>query len=240
MKKLLITTLLSCFFIFHTGWAQVSIYTFGGVNFNSTTEDYTQDLQLIFGFDEDDIKNPPQIGYRAGVGFNFWINNFFSISPEIMFTKKGSRIFAENENFTLTIGQNLNFIELPVLARFHFGTENFGFYVNAGPHVGYWMGGRVNIDGEFRDNGQTIPFDDSSRIVFAETDDDEEIFIEDARRFELGVNFGGGLYFGLGPGRVLLDARYSMGLTDLQEITTPNASFQTRTFGISLGYALRF
>ena len=44
-----------------------------------------------------------------------------------------------------------------------------------------------------------------------------EVDIEDVRGVDLGLALGGGVGFGAGPGEVVVDTRYTLGLTSVDE-----------------------
>jgi hypothetical protein len=232
MKKIFFTMFL--FGLVATAYSQVSIYPFGGINFSRTSEDAGSQ----FGPFQDYINEPALKGFRAGLGLDIPLNNFFSIAPEIMYTQKGSVFELELDPYYFNFDQRFNFVEAPLLLRFKIGTENIKIYLNAGPHVGYWLGGRANIAAALPDpdTNETVSEEGNFKIVFQETTQDDELYYEDARRIEFGLNFGGGLLFRVGPGSIMLDGRYALGLTDLQRGN--EGSFKSRTLGISLGYMI--
>lgn len=98
----------------------------GGVNLNG------QNSSIIEGKDK-------KGGYNAGVAVNIpFKDSGFSIQPEINFVSKGTKVTnkAMREMFFL------NYIEIPVLAKFTVDS----FYLNAGPSVGFltWENAPVN------------------------------------------------------------------------------------------------
>jgi hypothetical protein len=63
------------------------------------------------------------------------------------------------------------------------------------------------------------------------TDWDGNAYYEN--RFDIGLQFGGGFSYSLGPGAILLDFRYGLGLIDIQkEMKSTN-----NVLAISAGYA---
>jgi hypothetical protein len=53
-------------------------------------------------------------------------------------------------------------------------------------------------------------------------------------RFDFGLQFGGGLSVGVGPGALIGDVRYGLGLTDLYD----EDKSKNRAFAFTLGYAI--
>ena len=76
-------------------------------------------------------------GIQAGASFQAGITPGFSLVSELYFMRKGGKLKANNPLTTSESSLRLNTIELPVLARFHFGK----FYVNAGPSIAYNLSG---------------------------------------------------------------------------------------------------
>ena len=72
-------------------------------------------------------------GIQAGASFQAGITPGFSLVSELYFMRKGGKLKDNNPLTTNESSLHLNTIELPVLARFHFGK----FYVNAGPSIAY-------------------------------------------------------------------------------------------------------
>lgn len=81
-------------------------------------------------------------------------------------------------------------------------------YVNAGPYIGLRLG----------------------------EGNKEKLAYGDTKRFDLGVQMGGGLAIPAGPGKVILDARYSLGLNNIAE--TSGINIKNRGIMVSAGYAI--
>ena len=110
-------------------------------------------------------------------------------------------------------------MELPVLAKINFGGESFRLYVNGGPSVAYALFGKTN--------NTDIEFGDGADVSFN-------------NRIDLGLQFGGGIGFKAGPGDILLDARYGLGLSNLldESVAGTDNELQNRVFAFTLGYAI--
>lgn len=131
-------------------------------------------------------------GIQAGASFQAGITPGFSIVSEVYFMKKGGKLKANNPLSANESTLRLNTLELPVLARFHFGK----FYVNAGPSIAYNLSGNRKIE------------DVSTKLSFANS-------TEGFKRFDAGVQMGGGLEFPFKQKRIALDIRYIYGLTNI-------------------------
>ncbi|MBK9985199.1 MAG: PorT family protein [Saprospiraceae bacterium] len=131
-------------------------------------------------------------GVQIGVSLQAGISHSFSLVTELALVMKGGKL---KENNPLTDKESiLRFygVEVPVLARVHIGK----FHLNAGPSVAYTFYGTQKLDGTTTD----LSFKNS---------------IGDYKRFEAGVQFGGGYTFLVKQKRVSLDVRYCYGLTNI-------------------------
>jgi hypothetical protein len=163
-------------------------------------------------------------GFVAGLGFGIPItsDNFFMIQPEILYIQKGAN-FSTTGTTTRVGNTYINYAELPVLAKINFGGESFRAYVNAGPSVSYALFGRTNQNGAVVD----VKFGDDADVTFN-------------NRIDFGLQFGGGIGFKAGPGDILLDLRYGLGLSNLLDrpVAGTDSEAQNRVYALTLGYAI--
>ncbi|MCW3120068.1 MAG: PorT family protein [Chitinophagaceae bacterium] len=131
-------------------------------------------------------------GIQAGASFQAGITPRFSLVSELYFIKKGGKLKANSPLSDNESSLRLNTLELPVLARFHLGK----FYVNAGPSLAFNLSGRNKIG------------DLSTKLSFTNSG-------EGFKRFDAGIQLGGGVEFPFKQRRIALDIRYSYGLTNI-------------------------
>jgi hypothetical protein len=131
-------------------------------------------------------------GIQAGVSVQAGISPWFSLVSELYFMRKGGKLEANNPLTTSASSLRLNTLELPVLARVHMGN----FYLNAGPSIAYTLNGKRTV-GEV-----------TNKLSFGNS-------AEGFKRFEAGVQVGGGVAFPLKQKRIALDIRYNYGLTNI-------------------------
>lgn len=75
-----------------------------------------------------------KLGFQGGLGFNIQAGNSgFSVQPEINFISKGVAFKTANNKKQ---NYNINYLEVPLLAKYSFGPV----YVNAGPSLGLRLG----------------------------------------------------------------------------------------------------
>jgi hypothetical protein len=163
-------------------------------------------------------------GFVGGLGLGIPVtaDNFFMIQPEILYIQKGAN-FSTTGTTTRIGNTSVNYLELPVLAKINFGGESFRAYVNGGPSVAYALFGRTNQNGAV----VNVTFGDDADVTFN-------------NRIDFGLQFGGGIGFKAGPGDILLDLRYGMGLSNLlnQPVAGTDTEAQNRVYALTLGYAI--
>jgi Outer membrane protein beta-barrel domain len=152
-------------------------------------------------------------GIQAGASFQAGITPGFSVVTELYFMRKGGKLKANNPLSANESALRLNTIELPVLARFHFGK----CYVNAGPSIAYTISGEKKIE------------DVSTKLSFTNSR-------EGFKRFDAGVQMGGGVEFPFRQRRIALDLRYNYGLTNV----SCNKEMYNRSVMISVHFSRRW
>jgi len=149
-------------------------------------------------------------GIQAGASFQAGITPGFSLVSELYFMRKGGKLKANNPLTNNESTIRLNTIELPVLARFHFGR----YYMNAGPSIAYNLSGSRKIE------------DVSTKLSFSNSTDG-------FKRLDAGVQMGGGVEFPFKQKRIALDIRYNYGLTNI----VYNKEMHNRTVMISVHFS---
>jgi hypothetical protein len=106
--------------------------------------------------------------------------------------RKGGKLKANNPLTNSESTIHLNTIEFPVMARFQIGK----IYINAGPSIAYTLSGDWKID------------DHSTKLSFRNSN-------SGYKRFDAGIQAGGGVEFPFRQRRIALDIRYNYGLTNI-------------------------
>lgn len=159
-----------------------------------------------------------KLGFTLGAGFNMPLGEGpISLQPELNFIKKGVKF--EGEDWTETY--SLSYLEVPVLVKATFG-EATKFYVNAGPSVGFGLGGKLKWEEGDEDGDEDIKFGDG--------DDEDVTYVE--KKTDIGLQLGGGVILG---DKIIIDIRYGLGLTDLYE----DASVKNNGFQFTVGYPIK-
>jgi hypothetical protein len=157
-------------------------------------------------------ENGPSFDWRTGLvagAFVTWpVFSWLELQPEILYTSKGAKFEEEGISAKLL----LDYVEVPVLARFsgqRSGTRRF--YMAAGPAFGLRVSARTRT--EFSGSTEEIDISD------------------DVERSDLGVVVAGGYE----TGRLVIDGRYTFGLSDIDKDTSDDVKVKNRVISVSAG-----
>ncbi len=180
--------------------------------------------------DKDAIKNLP--GLYIAVPFEVSVTNGIFLQPELAYTRKGVRLESKetSETGTLEIDARTKFdyLSLDMLLKGKFGSDVPQFYILAGPGLAYATHGKITAEATFTNSTSTS----------GEETEDIDFKDDNVSRFDFSVLFGGGIEMPLGPGRLLLDARYSLGLQNLNTEDTTDTKIFNRGVLFSAGYMI--
>ena len=137
-------------------------------------------------------------GLQAGFSYQAGITPSFSIVLEIYFAIKGGTLKDGNPLTAAKSTLRVNSLEMPVLARLHCNK----LYLNAGPYLGYNVGGRLKVEGT-----GTRP-ENATKVSFGNASGD-------LKRWDAGFQAGAGYNFNLKQSILTLDVRYGYGLVNI-------------------------
>jgi len=157
-----------------------------------------------FGNDAPD--NDTKVGLLAGAFATYSIVNTFGITGKVLYSQKGAEF---NGNKT-----NLNYIEIPVIGRFFLVKEGaFRPNLFVGPSFGFLAGASSKVG-----DGDWVKIDD---------------YKSSFNGFDFGVTGGIGLNYEIATEtRLLLDARYTHGLSD---VSVANGDVNNLAYAITVG-----
>ncbi len=176
-----------------------------------------------------DLEVDPSLGWHAGLLANFQITPQFSLQPELLYSQEGATAFSEMEEEDLILSSEekvtLSYLNLPVMLKFY---PTQGLSLNAGPQLGYVL----KAENEYQIST------DFGGAYFEESGTED--ITEEVKKFALGINLG--LAYDLTQS-FFLEARYHLGLTDIQDIDEEDEDFEMERediknsgFQFSLGY----
>ncbi len=186
----------------------------GGVNF-----------ARLANLEEDEFDYGTKTGLIFGAFYRFDLGDRFAIQPEICFSMKGAKAEGEESAYGIPysydIRVKLNYLEIPVLLKYKFHTQGkLKPSLFAGPYVGF--------------NTSAKMFTRVEVIGIKETE--EEDVADEVRNTDFGLIVGASLDYDIGHSIIIIEVRYSMGLTRIPE--DPDASdAKNSVFTLMLGYA---
>lgn len=184
------------------GEAQLTLR--GGVN-----------LTTFVGGDAEDVES--RKGLNLGAAIPLFHFGPIAIVPEIYYAQKGAEQSSATGLFN-PFEVRLDYIEVPVLARFNLGGSTIRPYLQAGPSFAWQLDCAVTL-----------------QSAGAGTDDCGESLNDELKDYDQGIVFGGGLDFALaGIGALNLDARFERGLARIAE----DADLKNQAFTLMLGWQI--
>jgi opacity protein-like surface antigen len=163
-----------------------------------------------------DVSDGPDYDSKTGFvggGFIRFDMGRIGIQPELLSVSKGAEVDAADMKVSL------EYVEIPVLLHLPLMMgSSFAPYVVAGPSFAF-----------------EIDCSASSGGVSADCDLDEDS--SERKKTDFGLAVGGGLAFAMGPGALLLEGRYTHGLTNLNDSTDP-FEIRNRAFYFMGGYSI--
>jgi hypothetical protein len=155
------------------------------------------------------------------------LSTVFSVQPELHFTQKGTAFEHTTDGVDQRIALKTNYLELPVLLKANYGGDRFQCNLFVAPSLGYAL-----------NRYATEKVGDADKVR-------EDIdFVEEgpvqSQRWDVSVLGGIGASLQAGPGRIVIDARYSFGLTDSAKFEEDRPADWSRTTNrgctLSVGY----
>ena len=153
-------------------------------------------------------------GFTLGAVLEIGITDNIFIQPEAIFLQKGSEL-----NTSLTnLKTNVNYLDIPVLLKIKLlNTKLLNINLLGGPSFGLALNGEETTPG-----GQTVDINFGGE--------------NGLKRFDLGINAGGGVGVNLGSIGVFGDVRYLFGVSDISE----DANREIKNKGLNLSVGLIF
>jgi len=178
--------------------------------------------------------------FGGGVVLSFNITPTFSIDANALYLMKGSKhtgdglVYEEYPEYVFDVDArvNLSYIVVNPMIRFSPVAGGVAPYFMVGPEIGFLMDAKAWT--EVSGGGETV--------------EDEEDIKDDLKSTDLALNFGAGLEFPAGSSTFFLEARYSLGMTNISDPEEDQAVLQEgdddepeiKTKGIYLFAGIRF
>lgn len=164
---------------------------------------------LNFDGEGADISLDRRTGLIGGLFVVVPADRQLALQAEALFSQKG----AQSEEGDASGSIKLNYLEVPILARISSPASNgTSFHLLAGPSLGF----RTSAKAESSFDGE----------------EESEDIDDDVKRFDLGLVIGAGVEFG----RLVVDGRYTWGLTDLNKEEEEGIKIKNRVFSVMAGF----
>lgn len=228
MKKLLAIAMLTGFFT----TVKSQVYIQGGVNLANITETKS-------GGTEDNNLLPT---FNAGILGRFGLSTPVDIETGLLLEGRGAKANSyfgntNDDNYVKTKFNPL-YLEVPLnlVVKFPF-QKSMNLFLNAGPYAAIGIAGKSKVQSSFLG----ITSSSSDNIKFSNDDpftsEQDDAAYDKIKRFDFGLNFGGGIDLG----KVLLKVNYGFGLTKINSTQSNNGADDKnkyRTISLSLGIPL--
>ena len=212
--------------------AKAQVYVQGGLNFANITNTNNGQTE----------KNKELVTFNVGVMSRFGISNTFDLESGVLFTGKGSKAetYYNSGNDYVKTKFNPLYLEVPLNAVVKIPLDaktKSNVFFHAGPYIAVGVGGKSSSESSIIG----LKTSSSSSIKFSNDDPftsrQDDAAYDKLKRFEFGVNVGGGIDFG----KLLLKVNYGYGLTKInstQSNNTVNDKNKFRTWSVSVGIPL--
>jgi len=146
----------------------------------------------IYGDDPEEIDW--KTGFAGGIFFDWGITTLFGIQPELLYVQDGSKTEFMEVDWKL----KFNYLQIPVLAKVDLPVGGSLIPVlYAGPYVSLLL---------------------DSKLTLETADNDASVDLKDyTKSYDAGLVFGAALEFGAGPGKMTLEGRYCLGMTEIDD-----------------------
>jgi hypothetical protein len=159
-----------------------------------------------------------------------------SLLPAGLPLPPGMKVYADFSNESL-----LDYVEIPLLARLSLGKQ-VRFHANAGPYLGFLVRARALTAGRsafYLDKNGTMPVvippATTPLLVDMTADTDVKDSLKNAN---FGLCGGAGVSLPAGPGEIVIDIRFQLGLTVVQKDVEKTGEGRTGAFVVAAGYSL--
>jgi hypothetical protein len=173
----------------------------------------------IDGSDEDNISFDRLTSLGVG-GFL----RFGPLQIDVLGMTKGSEVTDPTDG---DFDVKIDYVEVPVQFVLGLGSSRLSPYLMVGPSVAFEVGCSAEAE------------DTAGNEVEADCDD-SDIF-PDRKEMDFGLSGAAGLQIPMGPGAVLLEGRYTHGLSNIfddDDTTTTDFKIRNRAFGLFVGYSI--
>jgi len=170
-------------------------------------------------YERDSFNVPTDYNFQVGAAFSYTATSMYAVYGELLYERvdKSVRDIQTNGEVVNTEMTN-HFISAPIMLRVTMGSAPFHYFINGGPRLGYWLGGKCKQDleefSEFLIDDDGNPLVVEYDITFNSSDalagDRSTALVSKPNRLQFGLTLGGGFLIDIQGGyRLQLDFRYT-------------------------------
>jgi len=182
------------------------------IGINSATINFSDDESVF------EIEPDSRIGLNIAAILNVGITEEFSIQPELNFLQKGYKVETDFLGDEIENKITLNYLEVPILAKYAFGSETIQGFVLGGPAVGYAISGKFKTEENGESNEEDVDFEEDG-----------------IKRLDFGFDLGGGLGIVTESATIFVDIRYLFGIANIGDEDFNDGSIRNRGLNIAVG-----
>jgi len=182
------------------------------IGINSATINFSDDESVF------EIEPDSRIGLNIAAILNVGITEEFSIQPELNFLQKGYKVETDFLGDEIENKITLNYLEVPILAKYAFGSETIQGFVLGGPAVGYAISGKFKTEENGESNEEDVDFEEDG-----------------IKRLDFGFDLGGGPGIVTESATIFVDIRYLFGIANIGDEDFNDGSIRNRGLNIAVG-----
>ncbi len=174
-------------------------------------------------------------GFYGGICGAYQFSENFAVQLEGLYAMKGKSAVGDYADKSKGIFYKLDYCEIPVTLRYSIPISPISdFMLFAGPNVSYRLSATKDSTILWEPSG--IKKSDTLMDLKTQTNP-----------FDFGITVGGGMAIDAGPGEILFDVRYTLGLVSIDKVSDAQKSNGTKqldlknsNIGFMLGYRYKF
>lgn len=207
----------------------------------------------------DSFRVSSKVNWHAGIAMDYSTEGAFEVHTELVYLRMNNRVqpkelFPDQSLDNKTVN---HFLTAPLMARVVFmKNSRFKVFVEAGPRLSYWLGGRGTIVSDETEENASVPGEPVDYdILFINEELDEintgdftdKLIVTKPNRLQYALDFGVGWLFDITPTqRVIIDTKISwahsnMAFTDGTKFSNINeyredTEYRSHMFMVSVAY----
>lgn len=191
-----------------------------------------------------------RLGFNVGGVVNWKASDYFALHVELLYNRINKYLIG-TDGYSVNKDQ-FNYLTAPVLLRASAPVGQAEVYLNAGPSISYWLGGRGFV--RHTELVELEVYELDHRIAFNDEPNDDyasgTAYITEANRIQLGLDIGAGVMIPMNGQYLMVDVRYHWGHTNMAEpeakylpgllYYNDDLSFAHHSFSASVAYLFEF